>query len=450
MKQIDESLNVKAKLARDLVKDEQWIRLLSYSQNWAKEEPEVWLAYYFIGGAAHSLELYDLAISAAIQALGLNPSDQRIWENLAVAFEGKGDLKSSIASLLEGIEACKETQNVDLILAAGHHMGRNGNDADALEYFKRALVENPKSKRAIDGIMIALRELKREPELLDLISNSIQDFPHLAESYNQLTRDSYNHKEITWALHGLHISCKLCKINYGEPSYPQITSYFKFGSVLVESISEPAFCKNCRAVTNGLRCPLTTSHDQITESINKLRKDAVLIPQNETATSWFSKLFGRVTTSDKWVNLQKRIELEEAILAISEEIGIASKYVSCQQCGVADAYTIKYLSRITSTSTLTNMRCPECSHGTELIGTWKPFQHIRFQPFHDPENDGAASNQFWVISERGAGISKVYTENPIIVRANDPLFEACESFRGVYSSMCGFVPDPIEVSRQIE
>jgi tetratricopeptide (TPR) repeat protein len=450
MKQIDESLNVKAKIARDFVKNEQWIRLLSYSQNWAKEEPEVWLAYYFIGCAAHSLELYDLAISSDMQALGLNPSDQRIWENLAAAFEEKGDLKSSIASLLEGIEACKETQNIDLILAAGHHMGRNGNDSEALEYFKRALVENPKSKRAIDGVMIALRELKREPELLDLISNSIQDFPYLAESYNQLTRDSYNYKEITWALHDLHILCKLCKVNYGEPHYPQITSYFKFGSVLVESISEPAFCKKCKAVTTGLRCPVTISHDQITESINKLRKDAVLTPQNEPATSWFSKLLGRVKTSDRWVKLQKRIELEESILAISGEIGIVSKYVSCQQCGVADAYTIKYLSRITSTSTLTNIRCPECSHGTELIGTWKPFRHIRFQPFHDPENDGTASNQFWVISDRGAGISKVYTENPILVRANDHLFEAGENFRGVFSSMCGFVPDPIEVSRQIE
>jgi hypothetical protein len=197
-------------------------------------------------------------------------------------------------------------------------------------------------------------------------------------------------------------------------------------------------------------CPVTISLDQITESINNLRKDAVLIPQNETVTSWFSKLLGRVTTSDRWVKLQKRIELEESILAISEEIGRASKHVICQQCGFADAYTIKYLSRITSTSTPTNMRCPECSHGTELIGTWKPFQHIRFQPFHDPENDGTASNQFWVISERGAGLSKVYTENPILVRANDPLFEAGETFRGVYSSMCGFVPDPIEVSPQIE
>jgi hypothetical protein len=197
-------------------------------------------------------------------------------------------------------------------------------------------------------------------------------------------------------------------------------------------------------------CPATISDDQITERINNLRKDAVLVPQNETATSWFSKLLGRVKVSDRWVKLQKRIELEESILAISEDISRASKHVICQQCGVADAYTIKYLSRITSTSTLTNIRCPECSHGTELIGTWKPFRLIRFQPFHDPENDGTTSNQFWVISERGGGISKVYSENPILVRANDPLFEADVSFRGVYSSMCGFVPDPIEVSRQIE
>jgi tetratricopeptide (TPR) repeat protein len=224
MKQIDESLNVKAIIARDFVKNEQWIRLLSYSQNWAKEEPELWLPYYFIGGAAHSLELYDLAISSAMQALGLNPSDQRIWENLAAAFEEKGDLKSSIASLLEGIEACKETQNIDLILAAGHHMGRNGNDAEALQYFKRALVESPKSKRAIDSIIIALRKLNREPELLDLISNRICDFPHLAEIYNQLTQDSYINKKITWALHDLHILCKLCNFNYGEPRFARSAS----------------------------------------------------------------------------------------------------------------------------------------------------------------------------------------------------------------------------------
>lgn len=396
------------------------------------------------------LELYDLAISSAIQALGLNPSDQRIWENLAAAFEEKGDLKSSTASLLEGIEACKETQNIDLILAAGHLMGRNGNDTEALNYFKRALVESPKSKRAIDGIMIALRELKREPEMLDLISNRIHDFPHLADTYNKMTRGSYNHEEITWALHDLNISCKLCKLNYGELSYPGISSYFTFGSVLVESISEPAFCKNCRAVTSGLRCPLTISHDQITESINKLRKDAEIIPQNETANSWISKLFGRTTPSDRWVKLQKRIALEESVLAISGEIIRASKHSICQRCGEFDVHIIRYLSRITSTSTFTNIRCPECCHGTELIGTWKPFKHIRFQPFHDPENNDTASNLFWVISKTGIGVNKAYIENPVLVRANDPLFEEGMSYRGVYSSGCGFVPDPIEVSRQIE
>ena len=133
----------KADEARELCESGMWSRLLDFAQKWREEDPSDHRALFYIGLGLCGLGQFAQAEAAYRHALTINPTDARVWNNLA------GLLYEKLQRPTEGVRCLERALkiNPDHKQSWSHlatMVGRLGRHHQALAYADRALALDPK------------------------------------------------------------------------------------------------------------------------------------------------------------------------------------------------------------------------------------------------------------------------------------------------------------------
>jgi tetratricopeptide (TPR) repeat protein len=133
----------KAGQARELCEKELWPKVLAFAQQWREEDPADHRALYYIGRGLKGMRQFSQAEAAYRHALTLNPTDARVWNNLA------GLLYDNLARPAEGVRCLEQAMKINPDHKLGWSnlatmVGRMGRHHQALAYADRAIALDPK------------------------------------------------------------------------------------------------------------------------------------------------------------------------------------------------------------------------------------------------------------------------------------------------------------------
>ena len=129
--------------ARALCEKKMWSRVLAFAQRWREEDPSDHRALYYIGLGLSGLGHFIQAEAAYRHALTINPTDTKVWNNLA------GLLYENLQRPAEGVRCLERALkiNPDHKLSWSNlatMVGRMGRHHQALAYADRAIALDPK------------------------------------------------------------------------------------------------------------------------------------------------------------------------------------------------------------------------------------------------------------------------------------------------------------------
>lgn len=128
--------------ARGLCERGAWLEVLAFSQAWIAESPSDAKALFYLGVALSAMGRFLEADTSYRRALKLDPTDVKVWNNLAVlSFEG-------LKRPAEGARCLAQALKLDPGNKVGWAnlacvSGRLGRHQQALEYAERALALDP-------------------------------------------------------------------------------------------------------------------------------------------------------------------------------------------------------------------------------------------------------------------------------------------------------------------
>ncbi len=128
--------------ARHLCETGEWPELLDFARTWQKNNPEDYLAFFYIAIAHGELGQFLQADTAYRRALALNDSDAKVWSNLGEL------LYKRLRHPLEAIRCMEQSLKLDptdklgwVILA--RMVGQRGHHDQVMAYADRALALDP-------------------------------------------------------------------------------------------------------------------------------------------------------------------------------------------------------------------------------------------------------------------------------------------------------------------
>jgi len=157
----------KADQARELCKQEIWSKVLAFAQKWREEDPSDHEALYYIGLGLSGLGQFTQAEAAYRHALTINPTDAKVWNNLAgLLFEKLQRPAEGVRCLEQGLRI-----NPDHITSWANlatMVGRMGRHHQALAYADRAIALDPKLVEAYLHKAAAARALGKMDVVRDV------------------------------------------------------------------------------------------------------------------------------------------------------------------------------------------------------------------------------------------------------------------------------------------
>jgi len=140
---MESATDERAGRARELCEKRMWSKLLAFAQKWREAEPSDHRALYYIGLGLSGQGHYAQAEAAYRHALTINPTDARVWNNLA------GLLYENLQRPAEGVRCLERALKINpdhkqswANLAT--MVGRMGRHHQALAYADRAIALDPK------------------------------------------------------------------------------------------------------------------------------------------------------------------------------------------------------------------------------------------------------------------------------------------------------------------
>jgi tetratricopeptide (TPR) repeat protein len=133
----------KVKIAHGMCEKELWPEVLAFAQKWREEDPADHRALYYIGLGLSGTRQFSLAETAYRQALTIDATDVKVWNNLA------GLLYEKLRRPAEGIRCLEQALKINPNHKHGWSnlatmAGRLGRHHKALEYADRAIALDPK------------------------------------------------------------------------------------------------------------------------------------------------------------------------------------------------------------------------------------------------------------------------------------------------------------------
>jgi len=133
----------KADQARELCESGTWSKVLAYAQKWREEDPSDHRALYYIGLGLCGLGQFTQAEAAYRHALTINPTDARVWNNLA------GLLYEKLQRPAEGVRCLERAVRINPDHKQSWSnlatmVGRMGRHHQAMACANRALALDPK------------------------------------------------------------------------------------------------------------------------------------------------------------------------------------------------------------------------------------------------------------------------------------------------------------------
>ncbi len=140
---MDWNTEEKAGKARELCEKGLWPKVLAYAQQWREEDPSDHRALYYIGLGLNGLGQFSQAEAAYRHALTINPTDVKVWNNLA------GLLYEKLQRPAEGVRCLERAMKINPDHKIGWAnlatmVGRMGRHHQALDYADRAIALDPK------------------------------------------------------------------------------------------------------------------------------------------------------------------------------------------------------------------------------------------------------------------------------------------------------------------
>jgi tetratricopeptide (TPR) repeat protein len=140
---MDWSKDEKAGKARELCEKGLWPKVLAFAQDWREADPSDHRALYYIGLGLNGMKQFSQAEAAYRHALTLNPTDVKVWNNLA------GLLYESLQRPAEGVRCLEQAMKINPDHKVGWAnlatmVGRMGHHHQALAYADRAIALDPK------------------------------------------------------------------------------------------------------------------------------------------------------------------------------------------------------------------------------------------------------------------------------------------------------------------
>jgi len=129
--------------ARELCEQGMWSKLLPFAQKWREADPSDHRALYYIGLGLSGLGQFAQAEAAYRHALTINPTDVRVWNNLA------GLLYEKLQRPAEGVRCLERALKINPDHKKGWSnlatmVGRMGRHQQALACANRAIALDPK------------------------------------------------------------------------------------------------------------------------------------------------------------------------------------------------------------------------------------------------------------------------------------------------------------------
>jgi len=133
----------KADQARELCEKGAWSKVLAFAQKWREEDPSDHRALYYIGLGLCGLGQFAQAEAAYRHALTINPTDARVWNNLA------GLLYEKLQRPAEGVRCLERALKINPDHKQSWSnlatmVGRLGRHQQALVCADRAIALDPK------------------------------------------------------------------------------------------------------------------------------------------------------------------------------------------------------------------------------------------------------------------------------------------------------------------
>ena len=133
----------KATQARELCEKGLWPKVLAFAQKWSEEDPADHRALYYIGLGLYGTGQFSQAEAAYRHALTINPTDVKVWNNLA------GLLYEKLQRPAEGVRCLEQAMRINPDHKVGWAnlatmVGRMGRHHEALDYAGRAIALDPK------------------------------------------------------------------------------------------------------------------------------------------------------------------------------------------------------------------------------------------------------------------------------------------------------------------
>ena len=132
----------KVGMARALCEKKLWPELLAFAQRWREEKPADYRTLYYIGLSLSGMRQFADAETAYRCALTMEPTDVRVWNNLAgLLYENLDRPVDGIRCLEQGLKMDPHNKLSWANLAT--MVGRLGHHDKALEYADRAIALDP-------------------------------------------------------------------------------------------------------------------------------------------------------------------------------------------------------------------------------------------------------------------------------------------------------------------
>jgi tetratricopeptide (TPR) repeat protein len=133
----------KVEQARKLCEKKMWSRVLAFAQKWREEDPSDHRALYYIGLGLFGMGHFAQAEAAYRHALTLNPTDAKVWNNLA------GLLYENLRRPTEGVRCLERALKINPDHKQSWSnlatmVGRMGRHQQALACADRAIALDPK------------------------------------------------------------------------------------------------------------------------------------------------------------------------------------------------------------------------------------------------------------------------------------------------------------------
>ena len=164
-----------ASVAREMCEQGLWAQLLALTQDWQREEPADYKAWYYAGLGFSGLGQFVQAETAYRQALALDATDPKVWNNLA------GILFENLERPAEAIRCIEQAVNLN----PGHKqgwsnlavmVGQLGWHEQAMAYADRAIALDPKFVEAYLHKGSAARALGKT-EIIREVCNALATIP---------------------------------------------------------------------------------------------------------------------------------------------------------------------------------------------------------------------------------------------------------------------------------